>query len=308
MSNLKIYHIGLCATPGTNNGMQKAFKNHSYYREIYTGEKDLNNKIIRDVKEFNPDVVFMQVQTPNTVHLSTIESIRHYCKYIVNFTGDVRSPLPTWYIETGKLIDLTLFVSNTDVIKARNMGINANWIQIGFDPEIFNHEVKPKHIADIIFTANNYNMFPLSQERRDIAYALKEEFKDKFQLFGNGWPILTINSNPSMDEQAANLRGCKIAISHSNFNHSKYISDRVLRIMGAGAFCLSHRFDDYQELYQEGKEITTYASTIDMISKCKYYLENETERNAIAKNGYELTHNLYTWDSFVKNIIKICEL
>jgi spore maturation protein CgeB len=110
-----------------------------------------------------------------------------------------------------------------------------------------------------------------------------------------------------MEEQSSNLRGCKIAISHSNFNHSKYISDRLLRIMGAGAFCLSHRFDDYQELYTEGKDIVTYSNTADMIDKCKYYLANEAERNKIASNGYDLTHKLYTWDSFVTNLIKICE-
>lgn len=307
MSDLKIYHIGLCATPNTNNGLQRAFKKVGQYKEIHTSHKDFNAQIIRDCESFKPDLVFIQIQTPNVIKVETVKAIRKHCKFIINFTGDVRSPLPQWYIEIGKEIDLTLYVSMEDVMISRAQGIKADWIQIGFDETIFNNKVKPIKSADIIFNANNYDHFPLSKYRKDIAFALQREFGDRFQLYGSGWTIPSKDTNGSMEQQASALRGCKIAISCSNLNHSQYISDRVLRIMAAGALCLSHNFTDYENIYEDGKNIAIFDSIDDMIEQCKYYLKNEDERLMIANNGYELTHELYTWDCFINNILKVCE-
>lgn len=297
---MKLYHIGLCATSGTNNGLQKAFKKHCEYYEVHTGHKNLNAQIVSDCERIKPDIVFMQIQTPNVVLIDTINKIRPHVGKIINFTGDVRSPLPEWYIETGKLIDLTLFVSNTDVKLAREKGIKADWIQIGFDPEIFNLTASKKSV-DVTFSANNYTQFPLSKYRYDIVHALKN--RSGFALFGSGWkPVIAGDTNYSLEAQSVILNNSKIAISCSNFNHSKYISDRTLRIMGAGTFCLHHHFEDCEELYKDKEHLVYFRSIPEMIDLIDYYLEHEEERERIAKNGYELTHQLYTWDSFVKNI------
>jgi spore maturation protein CgeB len=307
MQDLKIYHIGLCATVGTNNGLQRAFKKVCQYKEIFTGHHDLNKQIIKDVSDFRPDIVFMQIQQANVVSLETLKLIRPLCGKIVNFTGDVRSPLPNWYLETGKLIDLTLFVSMNDVRIARTKGINADWLQLGFDEEIFNDKAKPLKEAEIIFTGNHYGDFPLSKYRYDIVKALSKEFKERFQLYGNGWNIPAIDSNSSQPLQASIFRGSKIAINCSHYDHSMYVSDRMLRIMGSGTFCLSHNFTDYDKVYKDKENLVIFNSIPEMIELCKYYLENEEERNRIARNGYELTHKLYTWDSMIKNLITLCE-
>lgn len=304
---MKIYHIGLCANPGTNNGLQRAFRKVSEYKEIHTGHSNLNAQIIKDCEAFRPDIVFMQVQTPNIIHVETMRSIRPFCGKIVNFTGDVREPFPKWYIEIGKEIDLSLFVSMKDVGIAKVSGIEADWLQLGFDEEIYNDTAKPSVSAEIVFTANNYDHFALSKERSQVAHALKKEFGNRFQLYGSGWTIPSLDSNHSMQVQASVYRGCKIAINYSNYNHSMYVSDRCLKIMGAGAFCLSHDFKDHENLYENKKNIAIFNSIPDMIEQCYYYLENDQERNLIARNGYELTHKLYTWDSMIKNLIRLCE-
>lgn len=304
---LKILHVGLCATPGTNNGLQRALKAAGEYREIHTSNPNFILAILRCCESFKPDIVFMQIQTPGIIHASTISHIREHCGKIINFTGDVRSPLPDWYIEIGKLIDLTLFVSMTDVKIARERGINAEWIQIGFDETIFNDQVSPINGGEIIFNANNYSQFPLSKYRVDIVKALMMHFHGNFKLYGNGWHVRSGDTNSSQDEQAAILRGAKIAVSCSNFDHERYISDRTLRIMGAGTFCLHHYFQGCEELYTDKEHLVYFRSIPEMIELAKYYLEHEEERERIARNGYELTQKLYTWDSFVKNVIRPCE-
>jgi spore maturation protein CgeB len=180
-------------------------------------------------------------------------------------------------------------------------------LQLGFDETIYNNSVPPAKSADIVFTANNYDHFPLSNYRSEIAKALSKEFKERFQLYGSGWTIPSLDSNASMEKQASVLRGCKIAINCSNYNHSMYVSDRMLKIMGAGAFCLSHNFEEYDNLYKNKENLVIFDSIPEMIELCYKYLENDSERNRIAKNGYNLTHKLYTWDSMIKNLLELCE-
>jgi spore maturation protein CgeB len=304
---MKIYHIGLCATPGTNNGLQRAFKKVAEYKEIYTGHLDLNNQIVKDVSMFKPDLVFMQIQTPNIIHRETIWKMKPHCGKIVNFTGDVREPFPNWYIEIGKEIDLSLFVSHADVDIALARGIKADWIQIGFDETIYNDKIIPAKSAEIVFTANNYDHFPLSKYRSDLAKALSKEFKERFQLYGSGWTIPSLDSNASMEKQASVFRGCKIAINCSNYNHSMYVSDRMLKLMGAGAFCLSHNFEEFDSLYQDGEHFAVFDSIPEAVEMCYSFLDSDSERNRIAKNGYDLTHKLYTWDCMINNLLRLCE-
>jgi len=251
-----------------------------------------------------PDLVFMQIQTPNVVSLETLKEIKPFCGMIVNFTGDVRDPLPQWYIDTGKLIDLTLYVSMDDVERSREKGIKADWLQLGFDETIYNDRVKPISPAEIVFTANNYDHFTLSKERQAAAKALMAEFGGRFQLYGSGWTIPSLDSNASMEKQAQVFRGCKIALNYSNYNHSMYASDRILKLMGGGAMCLSHNFKDHDKLYKDGENIVIFNDVKDMIDKAKYYLENEVERKRIALNGYNLTHSLWTWDKMIENLLK----
>lgn len=84
-----------------------------------------------------------------------------------------------------------------------------------------------------------------------------------------------------------------------------YASDRILKLMGGGAMCLSHDFKDFDKLYTEGENIVIFKSIPDMIEKIYYYLENDLERKRIAKNGYDLTHKNWTWDCMIKNLIKL---
>jgi hypothetical protein len=282
MQPIKIYHIGLNA--GTNDGLEKAFKKVSNYRYISTSNNNLNSLIKRDCEVFKPDLVFIQVQSPGIIKNQTLEAIKPLCGKIINFTGDVRDPLPNWYLETGKVVDLTLFVSMTDVLKAKPF-INCDWIQIGFDDSIFCKKTHPIKSPDIVFMANNYGSFPLSKYRREIVASLSSEFKSQFEVFGSGW-TKSRNLNSSLLDQASIYRGSKIGINCSHYNHSMYSSDRILRIMGSGTFCLSHNFPDHEKLY--GNHMDTFKDTQELINKCHYY---------------QFTHELYTWDKMVQNLI-----
>ena len=90
---------------------------------------------------------------------------------------------------------------------------------------------------------------------------------------------------------------CKIAISVSNFQHKRYYSDRLLRIMGCGAMPLSHRYENIEADFKEGEDIVIFNDINHLIQQCEYYLNNDTERQRIADNALITAKGNHTWDN-----------
>ena len=60
---------------------------------------------------------------------------------------------------------------------------------------------------------------------------------------------------------------------------------RALDIMGCGGFLLSNYQEELGELFQDGDDMVMYESIPDAIEKINFYLEHETLREKIARNG-----------------------
>jgi spore maturation protein CgeB len=199
---------------------------------------------------------------------------------------------------------MTLFTNMNDVETLRAKGIKADYLQIGFPTEIFKPKGNVKEgVPEIIFMANYTQGFPLSSYRKDIVESLRKRYGTRFGVFGNswGWGYAV----PDQHEEAAHYRGCKIAINLSHFNYKRYSSDRIFRLMGAGAFCLSHHYPEIEKEFTPGTHLDTWGGKDDLFKKIDHYLENEKERTKIAKQGCEHVHKNHNWNERIKQLIQI---
>lgn len=57
-------------------------------------------------------------------------------------------------------------------------------------------------------------------------------------------------------------------------------------VMATGSFLLTNRIPGLEELFEDGKHCVMYNNLDDMVDKAKYYIEHDTEREAIAEAGY----------------------
>ena len=85
---------------------------------------------------------------------------------------------------------------------------------------------------------------------------------------------------------------------------------RCLDIMGCGGLLMSNyqlEFDDY---FQNGRDLLIYYSAEDALEKANYYLNprHETERAAIAKSGYEIVKKYYSYEHQFEYIWEKAEL
>lgn len=116
------------------------------YKEIrwfadYGQDSSARQKAILDATfELKPSVVFMQLQAPNVVDITTIKKIREISPeaVIVDWGGDIGSYSSIWNLdwmaEFGRMIDLNLHSSMSHVRMMRSLGIhNAAYLNIGFD-------------------------------------------------------------------------------------------------------------------------------------------------------------------------------
>lgn len=259
------------------------------------------------LKERKPEYCFMQLQNPINM---TVEVVREMAKHtkILNWSGDIRQTKEwyDWFEAIGREIHSTLFSNNTDVDIMRERGVAADYLQVGFDSGWYYKKPKIPGKPEIVFCCNDYGSFQLSQYRVDVVKALKSEFKDRFQIYGNGWSKHGINTRSVANMEEADLyNSCKIAISVSNFRFKRYYSDRLLRIMACGSFPLSHDFEQMELDFTEGQDIVTFKNVDELIEKCHYYLEHDEERQVIADNAHATAYGKCTWDIRCKELINL---
>lgn len=73
------------------------------------------------------------------------------------------------------------------------------------------------------------------------------------------------------------------------------IKGRNFEVPGCGGFILTSEVEDLQSYYVPGKEIACYSSIEDLVDQARYYLDNEGERQEIARRGYDRTLREHTY-------------
>jgi len=307
---MRLLHIGLCVSQG-ENGFQKAFKDilgKENYCELSTGESEVNTKAINLFNAFSPDIVFFQIQAPNIITNQTFDYMKSHGAKVINWTGDKRDGVPQWMIESAPFVSVTSFSNMEDVREMRRKGYESEFLEIGYDPKIYSPDGnKSVGVPDVVFMANNYGdgHFPLSGYRIQLVKYLQNQLGDNFGVYGHGWQKCRGNINHSQIDEANIYRSSKIAINVSHYNCERYSSDRLLRILGTGVMCLSHKYPAIGMDYDNGKDLVCFESFDECYHKIKYYLNQEEERKDIAMNGNKKVLNRNTFNHQVENILKL---
>lgn len=259
--------------------------------------------LIDEAQAFRPDIIFMQLQNDKVVRPETAKQLPGF---IMNWTGDVRQPTPQWYIDLGRVIDRTLFTNTADVEALRKAGCKADYLQIGFDPNVFCKTGIEKSGPEIVFLGNNYhNGFPLSQLRSDMVQRLYNVYGDRFQVYGAPWNVPSKTVEHNTKEECEIYQRAKIAINISHFDLGRYSSDRIHSIMASGAFCLTKWYPEIEKEFTPGEHVGVWHDLDELISLVDFYLKLDHTRESIAQRGYELVHSRDTWAARIQELKKM---
>lgn len=309
----KLLHIAL---GNHNKGLWKAFDNH--FDTIHYNWKPnkenpalINKEVLEIFNSFKPKVVFMQLQCAGIITLDTAK-IMTKNSFTMNWTGDVRTPLPSWFINLGRVISMSLFSNMFDVRIMQHQNINSDYLQVGFDPEVFNPFSNiQKSYGRILFMGSNYtNKFPLSEFRENLVKRMYEKYGSDFQVYGMNWKHITNTDNRLLlnAEESIAYSNCDIAINLSHFNYERYSSDRLLRIMGSGAFCLSQNFKGIEKDFNLNEHLVAWNSIDDLIGAIDRYWGDLYSRKKIALEGCRYVRENCTWNDRMIEMKKIINL
>lgn len=297
--------------------IQKAFESNfdciTYDWVKRSGKIGLRNtqlEFIEILKDKRPEYALLQLQNPINMSVEMVREMARHTK-VINWSGDVRDGKDwyKWFEDIGREIHLTLFSNMTDVEIMRDRGVRADYLQVGYDNGWY-YPGESKSGAEIVFSAHYHSQFPLSKYRVEVAKALTHEFKDRFQLYGNGWEKVGLKSKfISCQQEAEAYRSAKIGISASNFPYKRYHSDRLLRIMGSGCLPVSHWYEGIELDYTDVENIVIFHNVPELIDLCHHYLKAEHGhfRYRISQNAYYKAIKQCTWDYRCKELIQLIE-
>lgn len=310
---MKIYHIALRTTAEPQSGLLKALSSLGEYREvdwvIFRDSRkidSLNRHIVSAVSEFQPDVIFCQVQTPSIINASTVRQFGS--AFSINWTGDVRNQTPDWMVQLAPYFSTTAFTNMRDVELIKSQGFRSDYLQIGYDDSIFYPDVKVDNVPPIVFMGNHYRAMPfqLSQERFEMVKKLKARYGSMFRCYGFGWQEVDkdwFGVNQTLERKIYN--SCSIAINHSHYCLPRYSSDRMLRLVGCGAFCVSHSFPESDAVFKEHEHVRYYDGFENLERLIDYYLDHQDEAQAMRARATKYAKENHTWAKRMNNLLDI---
>jgi len=294
----KLLHFGL-----PFDALSKAFRSMKlpdgtavHYEYIPTEPKrTAMTRLLSAARAMRPDVVFMQVQQPGVLDKRTCDELRVLSGAVLNWTGDVRSPIPPWFLDIGQSVSTTCFSNMNDVRSMLQHNLRAHFLQIGFDDSLYVPGGGTAR-SGIVFTGNHYNsMFPLSNFRFDAVKAMKKTYGTRMKLFGQAWGSLSDgNTNTDAKQEIRHLQSCAIAVSISHFQYERYFSDRLLRYMACGPLVLQHWYPGLEKDFTPGVHLVVFHDIPELLAKLDYYRQHPDEARTIADAGCAHVHANHT--------------
>ena len=146
-----------------------------------------------------------------------------------------------------------------------------------------------------------------SEERKSIIKRVSDSFNTKLYTV-NPTPYLPNAINMGSVNAYSQLpyvfKCSKINLNISLRSIHAGIPLRAIEIMGAGGFLLSNFQRDFLDYFEPDKDFVYYEDENDLIDKCRFYLDNDNERLAIANNGYLKVKEFFSYDVMLKKILE----
>lgn len=227
------------------------------------------------------------VELPDLIELLnkiTIPKVFWYFDKV--FDGDRENWMHTVipYVEHGFLTDETwVRRQNYENISVLRQGIGNEDVSLGKEDDEFKY--------DVVFFGTIYD-----EHRSAFVRGLQETYGDRFRVFSD------VFGRELFDACAS----AKVIVSPRSPQDDFYWSSRVYMMTGSGGFLIYPKLEALKEEFEPGKEIVMYASGHQLKDKIDYYLkpENEEERKAIQKAGYEKCINNYTYQNRVETLVE----
>ena len=203
-----------------------------------------------------------------------------------------------------------------DILNKHNIK-NIYFLPFACDPDYaypveVNKEEKEFYRSDVVFVGSYYpNRLEILEKITDF----------NLGVWGPGWDKISNNSplkkcirkaeGVDYKEWRKIYSSSKIALT-IHYQDGKALcyqaSPRVYEVLACKSFLLSDNQRDVIRLFKPGKHLDIFDNVDELRSKIDYYLNNEEERRAISRRGYEEVMDKHTYFHRVSQMLDIIEI
>ena len=275
-------------------------------RTAQAGKEQMLVEVENVCRKLEPTLVLCQCHGPDPIGPSEVGRLRQAAPNakFVNWNGDywpdnLTSP---GGIALARAFDLQLTVNRAVLEEYQGQGVQADYWQIGWEPDGLCGEDRPDPEHDIVFLGNGY-----SPDRQRFVRRLRNLVGVSFVLWGQGWPDGWAVGQCLYDFRTAcqAYRKARFSIGDSQWPDSGFVSNRVMQALVAGGSALCHQwFRGMGELgLVDGKTCIIWRSFEELVEKINYYQAHEEERADIARAGQELALERHSFDARVRELM-----
>jgi hypothetical protein len=253
-------------------------------------------------QSFPPTLIVSQLHNGSLVSADDIRSLRDHLPGVVwvNWNGDFwpENLLSPDGIALATAIDWQLTVNRSALERYRELGINAAYWQIGWEPDGVGQP--PGEAHDVVFLASGY-----SPARQGLVRQIRTWGFD-FALHGSGWPEGWSRGSCLYDFRTGCgiYQAAKISIGDSQWPDTGFVSNRVFQALAAGGAMLAHQwFRGMEELgLVDGETCAVWKNAGELREKVDFYLQHPNERRQVAAAGEALALEKHSFTARVREL------
>lgn len=233
--------------------------------------------------------------------------------YDVSFVGATYTEMNNFYDRMEKLSEYTR--GYLDALMASQMKVYGyNFIQESLAPimddlyQALPYDPNPDGAESREFFYAQYviNRKITSMERTELFSAVTQYHTLDLFTFDQRFSMPNLNNHGSVEfyhQMPEVFKRSKINLNITLRSIKSGIPLRAFDIMGSGGFLLSNFQTDFLDCFVPGEDFVYYESREDLQQKIEYYLTNEQERKAIAKNGHDKIAAGHTYRHRVREML-----
>ena len=258
--------------------------------------------VLAQADDFQPDVVY--VQDLSALSDQVLEQLGRGRLLV----GQIASEAPP--AERLRRFDLIITSFPHFVERFRALGVQSEYLKIGFDPRSLEHLDARERANTAVFVGS------LGRAQHERGNALLEQAARRapIDFWGRGaedWPA----DSPIRQRYRGEawgldmlqvLAGSTIALNrHIDVAEGHANNMRLYEATGVGALLLTDEGSNLSELFEPGRELVTYRDAEDLADKVSYFLEHADEAAAIAAAGQQRTLREHSYASRMAELAEL---
>lgn len=291
----------------TKRGLRDALSHYGEVREVdYLSitPSDLEGVFRTELTNFQPDLLFLQVQGTDHITARMLASIRvsYPDLKIANWNGDVYE----WHLvspdmlEVLRQVDVQLVVNGSVLETYAAQGIRAAFCPFGY--EAIHTPLPLMPFYDVVFLGNNYS------DKRQQLYETLRSLDCSVGVYGSGWADSQGECNYDFATAEALYLNATLAVSDNQFPDARgYLSDRPIQVLAAGgALLLQQTVRDLDAMtgLSAEKHFVEWSDFDDLKVKVDEWLNAPQERRQARRiAGMKLVQERHTWTNRVQQLV-----